>query len=131
MDASSARPPAAGVTLQRPTVTELRLSSFKSHRNASYALGPLTLFRGASGSGKSSALEAYQTLARLAGGDSLDEALTPVAGGAIACVPQNARPDAQGRRGFRIGCTVEGRRGRFGWTWPCRPSPNCASSASG
>lgn len=111
MDASSARPPAAGVTLQRPTVTELRLSSFKSHRNASFALGPLTLFRGASGSGKSSALEAYQTLARLAGGDSLDEALTPVAGGATACVPQNARPDAQGRRGFRIGCTVEGPAG--------------------
>ncbi|MFI9201807.1 AAA family ATPase [Streptomyces sp. NPDC053048] len=98
----------AANALQRPAVTELRLSAFKSHRNAVFPLGPLTLFRGASGSGKSSALQAYEALARLAGGDSLDEALAPVAGGAGACVPHNARPDAQGRRGFRIGCTVEG-----------------------
>lgn len=96
---------------KRPAVTELRLSAFKSHRNAVFALAPLTLFRGGSGSGKSSALEAYETLARLAGGDTLDEALAPVAGGAQACVPQQARPDAQGRRGFRIGCTVEGPMG--------------------
>lgn len=93
---------------KRPVVTELRLSAFKSHRNAVFPLDPLTLFRGGSGSGKSSALEAYEVLARLAGGDTLDEALAPVAGGAQACVPQQARPDAQGRRGFRIGCTVEG-----------------------
>ncbi|MEU4209228.1 ATP-binding protein [Streptomyces sp. NPDC026206] len=98
----------AATQLQRPAVTELRLSAFKSHRNAVYPLGPLTLFRGPSGSGKSSALQAYETLARLAGGDTLDEALAPVAGGATACVPQYARPDEQGRRGFRIGCTVQG-----------------------
>nr|BAJ52710.1 hypothetical protein [Streptomyces sp. TA-0256] len=93
---------------QRPVVTELRLSAFKSHRNAAFALGPLTLFRGPSGSGKSSALQAYEVLARLAGGDALGEALSLVDGGPAACVPQQARPDAQGRRGFRIGCTVEG-----------------------
>ncbi|MEV4923232.1 AAA family ATPase [Streptomyces roseoverticillatus] len=93
---------------QRPVVTELRLSAFKSHRNATFALGPLTLFRGPSGSGKSSALQAYEVLARLAGGDVLEEALSLVDGGPGACVPQQARPDAQGRRGFRIGCTVEG-----------------------
>ncbi|WP_235486955.1 AAA family ATPase [Streptomyces roseoverticillatus] len=93
---------------QRPVVTELRLSAFKSHRNATFALGPLTLFRGPSGSGKSSALQAYEVLARLAGGDALEEALSLVDGGPGACVPQQARPDAQGRRGFRIGCTVEG-----------------------
>ncbi|MFI9238044.1 AAA family ATPase [Streptomyces sp. NPDC053079] len=101
----------AATQLQRPAVTELRLSAFKSHRNAVYPLGPLTLFRGPSGSGKSSALQAYEALARLAGGDTLDEALAPVAGGAGACVPQGARPDEQGRRGFRIGCTVEGPAG--------------------
>lgn len=110
MDTNRARP-AAGTRPPRPVVTELRLSAFKSHRNARYPLGPLTLFRGASGSGKSSALQAYEALARLAGGDTLDEALAPVAGGAVACVPQQARPDAQGRRGFRIGCTVEGPAG--------------------
>ncbi|MEU1372477.1 ATP-binding protein [Streptomyces triculaminicus] len=96
---------------QRPAVTELRLSAFKSHRNAVFPLGPMTLFRGASGSGKSSALQAYAALARLAGGDSLEEALAPVPGGARACVPHSARPDAQGRRGFRIGCTVDGPAG--------------------
>ncbi|MFI9309588.1 AAA family ATPase [Streptomyces triculaminicus] len=96
---------------QRPAVTELRLSAFKSHRNAVFPLGPMTLFRGASGSGKSSALHAYAALARLAGGDSLEEALAPVPGGASACVPHTARPDAQGRRGFRIGCTVDGPAG--------------------
>lgn len=101
----------AASQFQRPAVTELRLSAFKSHRNAVYPLGPLTLFRGPSGSGKSSALQAYEALARLAGGDTLDEALAPVAGGAGACVPQGARPDEQGRRGFRIGCTVEGPAG--------------------
>ncbi|MEU5420330.1 ATP-binding protein [Streptomyces sp. NPDC020799] len=110
MDTHRARPAAAPHS-QRPAVTELRLSAFKSHRNAVFPLGPLTLFRGASGSGKSSALQAYEALARLAGGDSLDEALAPVAGGAPACVPHQARPDAQGRRGFRIGCTVDGPAG--------------------
>ncbi|MER5783703.1 ATP-binding protein [Streptomyces mobaraensis] len=100
--------PAAAQRPRRPVVTELRLSAFKSHRNATFELGPLTLFRGASGSGKSSVLQAYEVLARLAGGDGLTEALAPVAGGAPACVPHRARPDAQGRRGFRIGCTVDG-----------------------
>ncbi|MEV4443628.1 ATP-binding protein, partial [Streptomyces sp. NPDC049577] len=107
MDASCARPAA----YQRPVVTELRLSAFKSHRKAVYRLAPLTLFRGPSGSGKSSALEAYETLSRLAAGDTLQEALGPVAGGPAACVPAHAKPDAQGRRGFRIGCTVQGPMG--------------------
>ncbi|MEV6777463.1 AAA family ATPase [Streptomyces syringium] len=96
---------------KRPEVTELRLSAFKSHRNAVFPLGPLTLFRGGSGSGKSNALQGYEVLARLAGGDTLEEALAPVAGGPSACVPEQARPDAQGRRGFRIGCTVTGPAG--------------------
>ncbi|MFI9720051.1 AAA family ATPase [Streptomyces sp. NPDC052396] len=110
MDTSRA-PMAVIAPPHRPAVTELRLSAFKSHRNAVFPLAPLTLFRGASGSGKSSALQAYQTLARLAGGESLRAALAPVAGGPEACVPQQARPDAQGRRGFRIGCTVQGPAG--------------------
>ncbi|MBH1938518.1 ATP-binding protein [Streptomyces sp. AV19] len=108
MDARRARPDAPRPP--RPVVTELRLSAFKSHRNATFELGPLTFFHGASGTGKSSALQAYEALARLAGGGTLAEALAP-AGGAAACVPHRARPDAQGRRGFRIGCTVEGPAG--------------------
>ncbi|MFD9033673.1 AAA family ATPase [Streptomyces sp. NPDC059567] len=88
----------------RPAVTELRLSAFASHRAAVHPLGPVTLFAGASGSGKSSALLAYEALARLGAGDDL----ATVFPDAADCVPERARPDAQGRRGFRIGCTVDG-----------------------
>lgn len=92
---------------RRPTVTALRLSAFAAHRRAEFPLGPLTLFAGPSGSGKSSALRAYEALARLGGGASLGEAF-PDPG---ACVPERARPDAGRRRGFRIGCTVDGPAG--------------------
>lgn len=91
----------------RPAVTELRLSAFASHRAAVHPLGPVTLFAGASGSGKSSALRAYEALARLGAGDDLATAFPDAAD----CVPERARPDAQGRRGFRIGCTVDGPAG--------------------
>ena len=99
---------------ERPIVTELRLSAFKSHRGASFALGPLTLLAGPSGTGKSSVLEALAALGRLAGGDELGEVFTAepgagiVRGGVGACVPHGAQPDGEGRRGFRIGCTADG-----------------------
>ncbi|MYT28147.1 MULTISPECIES: hypothetical protein [unclassified Streptomyces] len=92
----------------RPAVIELRLSAFKTHRGVILPLGPLTLLSGGSGSGKSSVLQAYEILARLGSGDPLQRAVGVVAGGASACVPAGARPDEQGRRGFRIGCTVDG-----------------------
>ncbi|MFF0011687.1 ATP-binding protein [Streptomyces sp. NPDC005374] len=91
----------------RPCLTELRLSAYASHRRAGLPLGPLTLFAGPSGGGKTSALRAYEALARLGGGASLAEVfLDP-----LACVPDRARPDAQRRRGFRIGCTADGPEG--------------------
>ncbi|WP_306329665.1 ATP-binding protein, partial [Streptomyces venezuelae] len=91
----------------RPAVTELRLSAFAGHRSAVHPLGPVTLFAGPSGSGKSTTLRAYEALARLGAGDALDEVFPDAAD----CVPERARPDAQGRRGFRIGCTVDGPEG--------------------
>ncbi|MFJ3162641.1 AAA family ATPase [Streptomyces kanasensis] len=91
----------------RPVVTELRLSAFRSHRGAVYPIGPLTLFAGPSGSGKSGALQAYEALAGLGAGAALD-AVFPDAPG---CVPEGAPADAQGRRGFRIGCTTDGPAG--------------------
>ncbi|MCT4352420.1 ATP-binding protein [Streptomyces sp. Je 1-79] len=100
MDPSVRRP-------ARPVITELRLSAFASHRSAVHPLGPVTLFTGASGSGKSTALRAYEALARLGAGEDLAAAFPDAA----ACVPERARPDAQGRRGFRIGCTVDGPAG--------------------
>lgn len=91
----------------RPCVTELRLSAFAGHRGAVFPLGPLTFLAGPSGSGKTTALRAYEALARLGGGATLDEAFPEPS----ACVPERARPDAQQRRGFRIGCTVDGPAG--------------------
>ncbi|MFJ9854665.1 biotin transporter BioY [Streptomyces sp. NPDC101150] len=95
----------------RPTVTELRLSAFKNHRGVTLPIGPVTLLSGESGSGKSSALQAYEILSRLGSGEPLARAVGTVAGGAAACIPAGARPDEQGRRGFRIGCTVDGPAG--------------------
>ena len=91
----------------RPCLTELRLSAYAMHRRAGLPIGPLTLFTGPSGSGKTSALRAYEALARLGGGASLAEAFPDP----VACVPDRARPDAQHRRGFRIGCTADGPEG--------------------
>ncbi|MGW2630853.1 biotin transporter BioY [Streptomyces chattanoogensis] len=95
----------------RPAVTELRLSAFKTHRGVTLPIGPLTLLTGASGSGKSSALQAYEILSRLGSGEPLARAVGAVAGDPAACIPAGARPDGQGRRGFRIGCTVDGPAG--------------------
>ncbi|MGW8728576.1 AAA family ATPase [Streptomyces sp. NPDC055808] len=91
----------------RPTVTELRLSAFRTHRGAAIPLGPLTLLTGPSGSGKTSVLEAFEALARLGSGAALGSVFRDPAG----CVPERAEADAQGRRGFRIGCTVDGPAG--------------------
>ncbi|MEU2452592.1 ATP-binding protein [Streptomyces sp. NPDC012765] len=88
-------------------VTELRLSAFGPHRSALFPLGPLTLFAGPSGSGKSQALEAYAALAGLASGATLEEAFPDP----CARIPDRAVPDAQRRRGFRLGVTVEGPAG--------------------
>ncbi|MFG2622007.1 ATP-binding protein [Streptomyces sp. NPDC048507] len=96
-----------GAPPARPVVTELRLSAYGRHRSAVFPLGPVTLFAGASGSGKSQALEAYAALARLASGTRLEEVFPDPA----ARVPERAVPDADGRRGFRIGCTVDGPAG--------------------
>ncbi|ORT57336.1 biotin transporter BioY [Streptomyces sp. CB03238] len=91
----------------RPAVTELRLSAFKSHRGAAFRLAPVTLFAGASGTGKSNALQAYEALALLGAGATLAGAFPDPVG----CVPERAEADAEGRRGFRIGCTVDGPAG--------------------
>lgn len=91
----------------RPCLVELRLSAFAGHRGARFPLGALTLFAGPSGGGKTNALRAYEALARLGGGAELGEVFPDPVG----CVPERARPDAQRRRGFRIGCTADGPEG--------------------
>lgn len=98
-------------TANRPTLTQLRLSAFKAHRATTLPLGPVTVLGGPAGSGKTSALEALALLGRLARGGDLGSAVAGVRGGAAACVPLGARPDVQGRRGFRIGCSADGPAG--------------------
>ncbi|WP_123082720.1 ATP-binding protein [Streptomyces sp. ADI95-16] len=88
----------------RPVLTELRLSAFASHRRAAFSFGPVTLLAGASGSGKSQVLGAYEALAALGSGATLEEVFPEPS----ALVPERAVPDADRRRGFRIGCTVDG-----------------------
>ncbi|WP_330299101.1 ATP-binding protein [Streptomyces sp. NBC_00503] len=98
---------ASGGPHLRPAVTELRLSAYGVHRGARFALGPVTLFTGPSGSGKSQALEAYAALAALGAGATLDEVFPEPR----ARIPDLAVPDTEQRRGFRIGCTVDGPAG--------------------
>jgi hypothetical protein len=103
--------PAAEGALTAPAVTALHLAAFRTLRERTVPLAPVTLLRGPGGSGKSAALEAYEALARLGGGEALGEVFGPACGGASACVPQDSPPDSEGRRGFRLGCTVEGPAG--------------------
>ncbi|MFJ8013244.1 ATP-binding protein [Streptomyces sp. NPDC096339] len=91
----------------RPVLTELRLSAFGAHRAAVFPVGPVTLFAGPSGSGKSQLLAAYEALAALGSGAALEEAFPD----ARARIPDRALPDAERRRGFRLGCTVDGPAG--------------------
>ncbi|MFH7339068.1 ATP-binding protein [Streptomyces hygroscopicus] len=103
----SVPPRSRGPVDARPRITELRLSAFAGHRAAGFPLGPVTLFAGPSGAGKTTALAAYEALARLGAGAPLLEAFPDP----VACVPERARPDGEGRRGFRIGCTADGAEG--------------------
>lgn len=107
VSAGTVPPQSRGPLDVRARITELRLSAFAGHRRAGFPLGSVTLFAGRSGAGKTTALAAYEALARLGGGASLGEAFPDP----VACVPQRARPDAGGRRGFRIGCTADGAEG--------------------
>ncbi|WP_235439233.1 ATP-binding protein [Streptomyces yangpuensis] len=99
--------PAQRQPYARPVIAELRLSAFGRHRSAAFPLGPVTLFAGPSGSGKSQVLAAYEALAGLGSGATL-ETVFPDPG---ARIPDCALPDAQRRRGFRLGCTVDGPAG--------------------
>jgi hypothetical protein len=99
-----------GSTSSSPAfLEELRLTRFKSFRDAVLPLGDLTLLIGRNGSGKSNALEALETLALLAQGEDIRDSIdgsrlggTAIRGGVSGCAPY-------GESSFEIGCTV-----RFG-----------------
>ncbi len=107
--------PAAVRPVLRPTVEELRLTSFKSYRRTTLPLSPLTVLYGPSGVGKSNALDALATLSRLSLGEPIGPSLDglggssgplalPIRGGMLGCVPH-------GRNAIILGCTVRSAAG--------------------
>ncbi len=86
-------------------IEEVRLTAFKSFRDAVLPLDELTLLVGRNGSGKSNALDGLWVLSRLAQGEDVREALDggrdgpAVRGGAAGCAPF-------GESEFSLGCTV-------------------------
>ena len=87
-------------------ITELRLTAFKSYRDVTVPLEPLTVLIGRNGSGKSNALDALEVLSRLARGDEVRDAMEgnradagPIRGGL-----DGAAPD--GSDVFRIGVSL-------------------------
>jgi predicted ATPase len=90
----------------KPFLTELRLTEFKTFREATLPLGGMTALIGRNSSGKSNALDGLEVLSRLATGADLVDALDsrrgdegPLRGGIEGCPPH-------GTDRFRLGCTV-------------------------
>ncbi len=89
-----------------PYIEELRLTRFKSFRDAVLPLRDLTLLVGRNGSGKSNAIDGLQVLAKLALGEDIRDAIegsrregSEVRGGARGCAPF-------GEHMFELGCRV-------------------------
>ncbi|MGH9266690.1 MAG: AAA family ATPase [Acidimicrobiales bacterium] len=86
-------------------IEEVRLTAFKSFKDAVLPLDELTLLVGRNGSGKSNALDGLWALARLAQGEDIRDALDGgrdgpvVRGGAAGCAPF-------GESAFSLGCTA-------------------------
>ncbi len=94
------------VMVTAPYIEEIRLTAFKSFRDAVMPMRDLTLLIGRNGSGKSNAIDGLHVLARLAEGEDIREAIdgsrrdgSEVRGGVRGCAPY-------GDSGFKLGCTV-------------------------
>lgn len=91
--------------MEPSVIEEIRLTSFKSFRDAVLPLDAFTLLVGRNGSGKSNALDGLWTLARLSNGEDIRDALDggregpAVRGGIIGCAPF-------GESTFSLGCSV-------------------------
>ncbi len=95
-----------GDVASSPYIEQVRLTRFKSFRDAVLPLRDLTLLIGRNGSGKSNAIDGLHVLSRLADGEDLREAIDgnrregqEVRGGVSGCAPY-------GESTFELGCTV-------------------------
>jgi predicted ATPase len=92
-------------TVTPSVIEELRLTRFKSFRDATLPLSDLTLVVGRNGSGKSNALDGLWVLSRMASSDDIHAALDggregpAVRGGVLGCAPF-------GESSFELGCSV-------------------------
>ncbi|MDQ3379948.1 MAG: ATP-binding protein [Actinomycetota bacterium] len=97
------------MAIEPSVIEEIRLANFKSFRDAVLPLDAFTLLVGRNGSGKSNALDGLWTLARLASGEDIRDALDggregpAVRGGVIGCAPF-------GESTFSLGCSVRTER---------------------
>ncbi len=79
--------------MEPSVITEVRLTAFKSFRDATLPLDDLTLVVGRNGSGKSNALDGLWVLSRLATGEDISDALDggregpAIRGGTAGCAP--------------------------------------------
>ncbi len=92
--------------VESPYLEELRLTSFKSFRDAVLPLCDLTLLIGRNGSGKSNAVDGLVVLSKLAQGDDIRDAIEGSRaeggegrGGVRGCTPF-------GEQSFSLGCRV-------------------------
>ena len=90
-------------------ITEFYIANYKSYRQATLPVAPLTLLIGANASGKSNALEAIEFLWWLARGRRLDDIWQAVRDDEVALRGAVADLCHPGERHFELGCTLGAR----------------------
>ena len=88
-------------------LTKFTLANFKSYREATLVLSPLTLLIGANASGKSNALEAMQMLSWLSRGRRLEEVFQAVQESELLIRGTVADLTYATGNKFRLGCVLE------------------------
>ncbi|MBK6687157.1 MAG: AAA family ATPase [Deltaproteobacteria bacterium] len=91
-------------------IHQVRLVNFKSHRDTTIDLGPLTVLVGANASGKSSMLQATFIGALLARGRSMDDSLT-------SSLLQTWKPWRRGTQEFELEFLGQEKDPDYEWTW--------------
>ncbi len=87
-------------------LTSIRIRDFKSYRDATLRLAPVTLLVGANASGKSNALEALQMLAWLARGRRLDEVFRAVQDSEVQLRGRMSDLTRHDENSFHFGCSL-------------------------